>query len=419
VPEPFTTYQAIRALPAGSTLLVNRIGARLPKRYHSIAQVYCDAEANVRNRLRANKGDTQSEIRAALLDSVRHHLVADVPVGAFLSSGIDSGALVGLMRDARQHDIQTVTLAFEEFRGKPDDEAPLAAEVARLYGTRHTTRIVTRAEFDADLPRILEAMDQPSIDGINTWLVSKAARELGLKVAVSGLGGDEFFGGYPSFRDVPRWVRLLAIPSRVPGLGRAARHLGQRVGPLLGQNPKAAGMLEFGGSYAGGYLLRRGLFMPWEVGSVLDRDTVRQGLRRLKPLHQASETLVPCPASKYARVAILESAFYMRNQLLRDTDWASMAHSLEVRVPLVDLVFLRRCAPHLLQHEKAWDKNLLALSPSLQLPAATLQKSKTGFSTPIAFWMLPASRTFARPQAPTLLPVRQYAHAIVAAQLAT
>src|SRR5262249_10688310 len=153
------------------------------------------------------------------------------------------------------------------------------------------------------------------IDGINTWLVSKAARELGLKVAVSGLGGDELFGGYPSFRDVPRWVRLLAIPSRVPGLGRAVRHLGQRVGPLLAPNPKVAGMLEFGGSYAGAYLLRRGLFMPWELGSVLDRDTVRQGLRRLKPLHQASETLVPCPASKHARVAILESAFYMRNQL--------------------------------------------------------------------------------------------------------
>src|SRR5262249_6231227 len=151
-----------------------------------------------------------------------------------LSAGIDSSALVGLMRDAGQQDIQTVTLAFAEFKGRPEDEAPLAEEVARLYGTRHTARIVTEAEFAADLPLILEAMDQPSIDGINTWFISKAARELGLKVMISGLGGDELFGGYPSFRDIPRWVGLLAAPSRIPFLGKSARLLAQQLGSALG-----------------------------------------------------------------------------------------------------------------------------------------------------------------------------------------
>ena len=145
----------------------------------------------------------QHEIREALLDSVRHHLVADVPVGAFLSAGVDSGALVGLMREAGQEDIQTVTIAFEEFLGSHSDEAPLAEQVAHHYCTRHTTRVVTEREFWDDLPRILEAMDQPSIDGINTWFVSKAAHECGLKVAISGLGGDELLGGYSSL-NVPR-----------------------------------------------------------------------------------------------------------------------------------------------------------------------------------------------------------------------
>src|SRR5262249_12103178 len=196
----------------------------------SIADTYSRAEAASSPR---NDEDQQLGAREALLDSVRHHLVADVPVGAFLSAGIDSSALVGLMRDAGQRDIQTVTLAFEEFRGRPDDEAPLAEEVARLYGTRHTTRVVTEAEFAADLPHILEAMDQPSIDGINSWFVSKAARELGLKVAISGLGGDELFGGYPSFRDIPRWVDWLAVPSRIPFLGKSARLLTQQLGNAL------------------------------------------------------------------------------------------------------------------------------------------------------------------------------------------
>jgi asparagine synthase (glutamine-hydrolysing) len=180
-------------LPAGSTFWVDRVGAHQTKQYFSIADTYCRAEPASSAR---NDEDQQLGAREALLDSVRHHLVADVPVGAFLSSGIDSGALVGLMRDAGQRDIQTVTVAFEEFRGGSADEAPIAAEIASQYGTRHTTRIVTEQEFRHDLPKILEAMDQPTIDGLNTWFVSKAARELGLKVAISGLGGDELFGGY-------------------------------------------------------------------------------------------------------------------------------------------------------------------------------------------------------------------------------
>ncbi len=222
VPEPFTTHRAIRSLPAGSTACIDARGMREPSRYFSIAETYRQAEQRACN---LDARALQARVRDAMLDSVRHHLVADVPVGAFLSSGVDSGALVGLMREAGHEDIQTVTLAFEEFRGTANDEAPLAEAMARRFGTRHTTRTVTEAEFRADLPRILEAMDQPSIDELNTWLVSKAARELGLKVAVSGLGGDELFGGYSTFREVPRWVRTMFLP------GAPLRRLHRRAAP--------------------------------------------------------------------------------------------------------------------------------------------------------------------------------------------
>jgi asparagine synthase (glutamine-hydrolysing) len=387
VPEPFTIYQDIRALPAGTTMTIDRIGAHAPQRYHSIAQVHADAEHAARGRRTPECAEAQELIRSALLDSVRHHLIADVPVGAFLSGGIDSGALVGLMRDAGQRDLQTVTLSFEEFRGSPEDEAPLAEEVARQYDTRHSTRVVTRGEFENDLPRLLEAMDQPTVDGINTWFVSKAARELGLKVAVSGLGGDELFGGYPSFKDIPRWVRRLAVPARVPGLGWAVRVSGKPFVQRLKLSPKAAGVLELGGTYAGAYCLRRGLFMPWELSELLDADLIRRGLERLDPLRRVEDELIPIQRSAYGKVATLESTLYMRNQLLRDTDWASMAHSLEVRVPFVDSVVLKEVVPVICAGSAFNGKNLLAAAPANAVPNSVLTRPKTGFQTPVESWL--------------------------------
>lgn len=381
VPEPFTIWAGVRSLPAGTTLVVDRRGASAPRQYHRIAEVYRDAATN------AEPDGSSERLVAALRESVRDHLVADVPVGAFLSAGVDSGALIGLMRDAGAGEIKTVTVAFEEFRGKAQDEAPLAAKVARLYGTDHTTRLVTRSEFEADLPRILEAMDQPSIDGINTWFVAKAARERGLKVAISGVGGDELLGGYPSFQEIPRWVRWLRLPSAVPFLGGAVRRLAAPAANALGSSPKAAGMLEFGGSYAGAYHLKRGLFMPWELPRVLDRDVIAAGLRRLEPLRHIEQCMRPMPETAFARVASLEASLYMRNQLLRDTDWSSMAHSLEVRVPLVDSVLLGAAARHTRALASGAGKAMLARSPSMPLPQEIVGRRKTGFTTPVAEWM--------------------------------
>ena len=389
VVEPFTMVRAIRAVPAGATVRIDGAGAGAPRAYHSIAHCYsasaaapCDADSVI----------------AALRDSMRAHLVSDVPVGAFLSSGVDSGALVGLMRDAGAQAIKTVTIGFAEFQGRPEDETRQAAAVAALYGAQHTTRIVTRAEFEADLPRIAAAMDQPSIDGVNTWFVSKAARELGLKVAISGLGGDELFGGYPSFRDVPAWVRRFNLPSRVPYLGAALRRLGARTAARLGANPKAAGLVEYGGTYPGAYLLRRGLYMPWELGAVLDRDVIRDGLRRLAPLAALGRALEPDPGDAFARVATLEAVQYMRNQLLRDTDWASMAHSLEVRTPLVDSALLAvaaRARAAILRE----GKHILARAPSTPLPDAVVNHAKTGFVTPVAAWIGAAATKCGKPAA--------------------
>src|SRR5215469_9448820 len=226
VPEPFTLYREIRALPAGHTQRVDAAGPREPEPFANLAAILADGA-----RKAAPASELRERVRVGGRDSVRAHLLADVDVGIFLSAGIDSGALLGTMRDAGQREIRAITLAFDEFRGTLEDEAPLAALVCKQYGARHIVRHLREQEFFQDLPAILEAMDQPSIDGVNTWFVSKAAKEAGLKVAISGLGGDELLGGYPSFSDLPRWRRRFGALAAIPGLGSSARRIIAAVAP--------------------------------------------------------------------------------------------------------------------------------------------------------------------------------------------
>ena len=392
VPEPFTLYRDIRQLPAGHTQWVDEAGPRTPELYCSIAAVLADG---AKQPVAASEVD--EHVRAALQDSVRAHLLADVEVGLFLSRGIDSGALLGLMKDVGQHKIRTFTLRFDEFSSSLDDEGPIARTVANLYGSEHVERVVGQEEFRADFPAIFEAMDQPTIDGINTWFVAKAAREQGLKVALSGVGGDELFAGYASFRDIPRAVGLLSLPAAVPGLG----YIWERALSLLklGQErPKLKGLLHYGGSYPGAYLLSRGLFMPSELEDFLDPGLVKTGLRRLGILDQLQSSMTPSPASPMSRVAALESANYMRNQLLRDADWAGMAHGVEVRTPLVDIRLLRAISGHLPRTQTGGVKRQLADAPMLALPSSVTKAKKLGFSIPMGKWVMdegeavPASR---------------------------
>jgi asparagine synthase (glutamine-hydrolysing) len=430
VPEPYTLYQEIRSVPAGSYQWVDATGPHAAVQYFSLTKVWAEAEQTKP----LAEAELQEAVRAAALDSVRAHMVADVPVGAFLSAGIDSGALVGMMSEVlspQSSVLSTITLAFEEFRNTHADEAPLAEKVARHYGVEHTVRTVNEQEFREDLPRILTAMDQPSIDGINTWFVSKAAKEAGLKVAVSGVGGDELFGGYPSFRDIPRWVKWLRAPAMIPLLGElfelgneAAATLTSALSPqssVLG-SPKLAGLLRYGGTYPGAYLLKRGLFLPRELPELIGKELAHEGLRRLQPLQHIQRQLAPPhpsptsgggregegvsahrpPLTAHGRVSTLESALYLRNQLLRDTDWASMAHSLEVRTPLVDATMLRKLAGPLVRAGAGNHKHLLAGSPPRPLPDEIASRAKSGFTTPIAEWQKRGDSTQAWRNIPAL-----------------
>jgi len=319
--------------------------------------------------------------------------VADVPVGIFLSSGVDSTTLAALAREVNAGDLRTVTLAFDEYKNKTADEAPLAEKVATRLGVCHVTRRLDRNEFESEYSRIIAAMDQPTIDGINTYFVSKAAVESGMKAALSGLGGDELFGGYPSFMEVPSIVRRFRFFNRFSCVGKTFRIVSA---PLLKRftSPKYAGLLEYGGSYSGAYFLRRGLFMPWELPEFLDGDVVREGWDKWRILTRLEETANGV-CSPYMKVSALEMAWYMRNQLLRDSDWAGMAHGLEVRTPYVDIVLLKRIAG-LLNSPVRPSKRDLAFVSGNNFSDEIAARGKTGFATPVEGWL--KEKVLSRPE---------------------
>lgn len=373
VPEPFTLFERVRPVPPGSFVVVTSRGVSDPTHFGELGLAW-DAPP-------VHETSLEQTVQEVVLDSVRAHLVADVPVAVLLSGGVDSGVIAGLMADLEQ-DVEGITVTFSEFAGTAADEAVGARLLARSYGLRHFERQVSRHEFLQDTPAILAAMDQPSVDGVNTWFASKAVGERGYKVVLSGVGGDELFCGYDTFRNVPRIEGLgRALPR--DGALRKATDLVFEEAARRFNRPKLKWLPRYASDFKGAYQLQRAVFMPEELRNVLDGDFVNDGFARL----QQAETTLPASLRGQAAVAFLESTHYLRNQLLRDSDWASMAHSLEMRTPFADWTLLRRLAPYTQMLSGARGKSLLARAPKRGLPLEIVQRRKTGFGLPMQQWL--------------------------------
>jgi asparagine synthase (glutamine-hydrolysing) len=378
VPEPYTFFKHIHALPAGYFIKVGQGRSSALTCFDSLRKRLGQASNNP---LLMNDEDALSFIADSIRQSIQSHLLADVPIGVFLSSGLDSAMIASTA--ALTNKVRTITLGFAEYKDSPNDETPLSEKLARNLDAIHHTERIFPLDFHTDYEYLLKSMDQPSIDGINTWFVAKAASSLGLKVALSGLGGDELLASYPSFNQVPRLHKLCGGISRVPGLGKQFRIL---TAPILRHftSPKFAGVLEYGGSLGGAYLLRRGLFMPWELPEIMEPEMARAGWQQLNALSILAGISEEINSSRLA-ISSLEMSCYMKNQLLRDADWAGMAHSTEIRVPLVDFELITRTAP-VFAASPHLQKRHVAEKVASQLPIEFLQRRKTGFSLPLRNW---------------------------------
>jgi asparagine synthase (glutamine-hydrolysing) len=381
VPEPWTLYRGVFALPCGSWLRVRDGKALSPVCWDDIRDNWRTPASP------ASTVELQAAVRQEVTGSVRAHLISDVPVSVFLSGGIDSGTIAGLIAETGAH-VEGITVGFDEFAGKQEDEVPLAAALAAHFGMPHHVKRISRAEFEHDLPLILDAMDQPSIDGINTWFAAKAAAERGYKVVLSGVGGDELFYGYAHMDQLPHDVAHGKAVASIPG----GRSLLRAACSLLNngrRHPKLNGIADYMDSLEGAYFLKRSLFLPRDLPALMGAESAQEGLARLggsPPGMTAANAITPS-----AGVCLLDSTQYLRNQLLRDSDWASMAHSLELRTPLVDAALLHSMRTLHTGFAGGKGKRMLAQSPQSPLPPEIVNRPKTGFAVPMTDWLAAAT----------------------------
>ena len=351
-PEGELLYPGIKALPAGHAMAISPEGEVRIWRYWPSRKTFALFPDNVVGR-----------VRGLIENAVEEHLLSDVPVASFLSGGIDSSVVTALAAQKLANKLQTYSVGFDQTEF---DETAIAQEIADRYGTDHHRIQLSQEEVIVSVTDAVEKMDLPSVDAINTYIVSRAVAAQGVKVALSGLGGDELFGGYPSFRDVPRLQLLAVLPSslrRIIGLGGDR---GDRLADLPGSGD--AGELAH-----------------WRRRFLTDDSIRRAGL---PVATEPREVPVGLP-DDFARISWAELTGYMRRMLLRDADQMSMAVSLELRVPFLDheLVEYVLGLPVAAKKRYSGVKGLLVEACRDLLPASVYDRPKAGFVLPMKQWM--------------------------------
>jgi asparagine synthase (glutamine-hydrolysing) len=396
VGEPATLIEGVRSLPPGHSLTL-RVGDRFdsapaPRAYWDPAAEFRARERNVASNSgadgAANGASPPARVRALLENSVRGHLIADVPVGVFLSSGIDSTALAAIASGV-QRGIHTFTVAFTDAEYS---EAAIARRTAARLGTEHTEFTLSLGDMVARLGEAISAFDQPSMDGVNSYFVSWAARQAGLKVALSGLGSDELFGGYTAFRATSKVARVAGVAPFVPRAARAALLRAAGSGAQFGMQPdafrKATAAWLDPDALPDPYFFTRLLFAPERVAAALGSQPEAWSRTSWAAWLGASAAQAE-PLDPFTQVSWLELRSYMTSTLLRDTDSMSMASSLEVRVPFLDLPLVRYVLglPESAKRDAAQPKSLLIAALGDLLPKEIVQQTKRTFTFPWENWL--------------------------------
>jgi asparagine synthase (glutamine-hydrolysing) len=369
IAEPYTIIKNIKMFPPASFGIL-KDGKLKIERYWKI-----NSNKNLNNKILLNE-----ELLRLLKNSIRKRLISDVPLGAFLSGGVDSSSVVSLMREVGNNEVKTFSLTFGDSKLS---EGSFSRIIADKYETNHTERVVTPTEVREEIDEVIEVMDQPTVNGVNTYFVSKYAKESGLTVSLSGLGGDELFGGYSSFWIIPRLIRI----SNNPFL-RALAKISSRFLSGRDRSEKLNSFFKMDATLSSAYFTVSSVFNARYLENLLKTDFYDSVKKEYSPIAyiQSLQNLEEIDGENIADViSLFELRGYMRNQLLRDTDFMSMAHSLEIRVPLIDKELVEFAFSLPSKYRKR--KKFLVETMGKRLPKEVWNRPKQGFTFPFDRWI--------------------------------
>lgn len=366
LPEPVTTLKNVVPVKKGTAVVIDITSFKKKEfvfnelRYTEDIKIEQDAILLVRTKLE---------------EAVKRHLISDAPIGLFLSGGVDSSLLTLIAKKYHGNNLHTLSIVFEEQEYSEEKYQKIIIQKTQAH---HRSFRITKHLFSNSLPDVVKAMDQPTVDGINSYFISRCANEYGLKAVLSGLGADEFFGGYPSFQHTKKYSLLRKVPGVILNTFKHTNdHRFKKLGYAALKNN------------IGEYLMYRGLFVPQSIASLLDCDEKEV----IDSLHQLEEYYPEQSLRDGNRVSNLETTLYMQNQLLKDTDFMSMWHALEIRVPFLDKFLINAVTQVDTSVKFKSPKYLLIEAFKNELPEEIWKRKKQGFTFPFANWLKDAGLT--------------------------
>tara|TARA_B100000212_G_scaffold330886_1_gene297567 strand:- start:25 stop:1818 length:1794 start_codon:yes stop_codon:yes gene_type:complete len=383
VPEPYTIFKGIKSIPNGFYFIIDSEGKIIKKKYDSIADRISNIESNSTD---LSKKELITQIIDNIDKVVSYHTTSDVPISTFLSAGFDSFIISKLA--SKYSNLKSFTLDNMNYNESINSEIYYAKLISKKLNFKSFTKEISLNDINNELDLFLSKMDQPTVDGLNIWFVSKLAKENGIKVSLSGLGGDEIFGTYPTFTAIPKILKYCSFFKRNSKSTIIFRDLVRNFIPSS-ISKKYASIFEFGTDLSAAYFLKRSLFLPWQLLDFMDKNFVEEGLDDLKVIKNLDKNHQNIKSSKLA-ISTLEINNYMKNTLLKDSDWCGMTNSVEIRVPFADIDLIE----NLLKLEaNKFSKSIIAKEIDSSFPNEFYYRKKTGFDINFA-----SSKAFSKNQ---------------------
>ncbi len=370
IPFPFTNLEDVHQLKPGSCLVLSLADFTFEnEQFHQFE----DYSYKINS-----KEEAVATMREAVAKAVKKNLVSDVKVGIFLSGGIDS-SLIAKLADTMDGNVRTLSVNFDQANFDEHDYQHSILE--NTQNIEHISHRVSENMFWSHLPDIWRAMDQPSIDGVNTYFIARCAKLEGIKVTLSGLGADEFYGGYSSFNRI-KWMRVMRKLPYLNLLSKIGKFFKHAYGRLIYLNLPGV---------VGDYLFLRGIFSPDEIAAALQ-------ISESEVWAALAKVTIPQPNCyhNFEYASYLESNIYLTNQLLKDSDYMGMWHGVEIRVPFLDVELLKKVksiSPHI-RYSREYPKYLLSYTHRDILPEKIIMRKKKGFTFPFKVWMENHPATF-------------------------